>query len=67
MNEHLVQVTFDKLNTCKHRSAEEQVRIIKRCACQGGNFEQRGYFCNAKQIFNVTQEICQGCQVYESK
>lgn len=66
-NINIQVIAFDKLNTCVHRSAEEQVRVVKRCACQGGNYEQRAYFCNAKQLFNVTQEICQTCTQYQPK
>jgi hypothetical protein len=54
-------------NTCKHRSTEEIDKLIKRCSCQGGDYTLKGYYCEIRQIFQVTPEICSECPIYESK
>jgi hypothetical protein len=56
-----------KFNTCKYRSAELEKKLIQRCSCKGGNYTIEGYRCEARQIFQVTLEICNNCPVYESK
>jgi hypothetical protein len=56
-----------KFHTCKYRSEEEQEKLIKRCSCQGGDYILRGYWCDKRQIFQVTPETCQQCPVYEAK
>lgn len=56
-----------KFQTCKYRSDEELEQLIKRCSCQGGDYTIKGYVCNARQIFQVTEEICEGCPIYEAK
>lgn len=63
------QLTPESINfhTCKYRSEEEEDRLIKRCPCQGGDYNLRGYWCEARQIFQVTEDICKDCPVYESK
>jgi hypothetical protein len=61
------QEGVNKFNNCKHRSIDEQSQLIKRCSCQGGNYYQQGYFCNARQIFGVTPIICMQCDIYESR
>jgi hypothetical protein len=53
--------------TCKFRSTEKHERLIKRCSCQGGDYTISAYFCNERQIFDVTPEICKDCPIYESK
>ncbi len=57
----------NKFDTCKFRSAVETTQIIKRCSCQGGDYELKGYFCEERQIFQVTNEICTSCPVYQAK
>lgn len=57
----------EKYNTCIFRSHEEITKIIKRCSCQGGNYEKRGYFCNKKQLFDVDQNDCAECGEYKNK
>lgn len=56
-----------KFNTCKFRSSELITQFIKRCSCKGGDYEIKGYVCNKKRIFNVTEQICKDCESYESK
>lgn len=56
-----------KFQTCKFKSPEEIERHIQRCSCQGGNYTIKGYFCEARQLFQVTEEICKDCPVYETK
>lgn len=56
-----------KFNSCKFRSNDPLVQTIKRCSCKGGDYKVAGYFCNKKQIFQVTEDICKTCEVYESK
>jgi hypothetical protein len=56
-----------KFNTCKFRSEEPIVQTIKRCSCKGGNYQLSGYACYQRQLFQITQDICQNCEVYESK
>ena len=67
-------MSIDELNsesinfhTCKFRSEAEQDRLIKRCSCQGGDYTIKGYWCEQRQIFQVTQEICAGCADYQHK
>lgn len=57
----------DKFNHCKHRSPEEESRIIKRCSCQGGDYVEKGYFCHKRQIFKLGTQICEICELFESK
>jgi hypothetical protein len=57
----------EKLHNCKFRSETELVKVIRRCSCRGGNYEKKGYFCNKKQIFEVTPDICQNCELFESR
>lgn len=61
------QDPLNKINTCIHRSLHEEARLIKRCSCKGGNYYQKGYFCNARQIMGVTAQFCAECTSYESK
>ena len=56
-----------KFHTCKFRSQETQSRVIKRCPCQGGDYNLEGYWCDKRQIFQVTENICAQCMEYESK
>lgn len=56
-----------KFNNCKHRSEEERITIVRRCACNGGDYEDKGYDCKARSIFKVTAEVCQYCWVFEKK
>jgi len=56
-----------KYHTCKFRSEYETKRLIKRCGCQGGDYEASGYVCEERQIFQVNPEICKDCPVYQSK
>jgi hypothetical protein len=58
---------INKFDTCIHRSAEEIVKVIKRCSCQGGPYEKKGHFCNKKQVFDINKEFCDGCDQYKSK
>lgn len=57
----------NRFNECKHRSAEEESRVIKRCSCQGGDYIEKGYFCNKRQIFKLGPQICEICELFESK
>ena len=56
-----------KFNKCKFRSNEETERLVKRCSCQGGDYTAKGYVCELRQIFQVTQDICENCPLFESK
>jgi hypothetical protein len=56
-----------KFNSCKHRSSEEIEKLIRRCNCQGGNYIAKGYYCNTRDIFQLTAEMCKDCPVYEVK
>jgi hypothetical protein len=56
-----------KFHTCKFRSLEEIEKTIKRCSCQGGDFTTKGYWCEQREIFQVTEEICKDCPVYQHK
>jgi hypothetical protein len=62
-----VQQLPSKFETCKHRSAEEISKMIKRCSCQGGPYEMKGYFCYRKNILKLDPEMCINCDLYESK
>jgi|688.fasta_scaffold825136_2 hypothetical protein len=59
-------VTVSKFDTCLFRSKSLQERTIKRCACKGGDFILQGYYCSAKDLFQVTPEICSNCELYKS-
>jgi hypothetical protein len=63
----MIMSEINKFDTCIHRSAEEIVKVIKRCSCQGGPYEKRGHFCNKKQVFDINKEFCDGCDQYKSK
>lgn len=67
MNIEPLNESSDKFNTCKFRSSETVTKTIKRCSCQGGDYTVSAYFCNERQIFDVTTEICKECPIYESK
>ncbi len=58
---------ISKFDNCKFRSEGEEVRLIKRCSCQGGDYTEHGYVCSSKQIFKVTPEICANCEIFEPK
>ena len=65
---------FDKLNEntvkykgCNYKSTELHKKVIQRCSCQGGNQTVEGYFCEKREIFKVTPEICEACPVYETR
>jgi hypothetical protein len=66
---NIEELNTDSLNfnTCKFRSDEKIDRLIKRCSCQGGDYTISAYFCNERQIFDVSPEICKDCPIYESK
>lgn len=63
------QLTNESLNfhTCQFRSETEQERVIKRCSCQGGDFTIKGYWCEKRQLFEITPEICAICPEYQHK
>lgn len=65
MNEE--NTALNKFNNCKFRSEEEEVRVIKRCSCQGGDYTEHGYFCHKNQIFKLTSDVCENCQLFEHK
>jgi hypothetical protein len=67
MNIESLDINQNKFDTCKFRSSEEISRIIKRCSCQGGDYETKGFYCEERQLFQITKEICATCPVYESK
>lgn len=54
-------------HTCRFRSDQEHERIIKRCSCQGGDYTMKGYWCDKRQIFQVTEQICANCPEYQHK
>jgi hypothetical protein len=62
-----IQQLPSKFGTCKHRSEEEVSQTIKRCSCQGGSYEVKGYYCNKKNIIKLEPDICIHCEEYESK
>jgi hypothetical protein len=56
-----------KFQNCKHRSVELQKNLIKRCPCQGGDYEDTGYFCEARKIFKIDSSVCEYCYMFENK
>lgn len=56
-----------KFENCKHRSAELKKTIIRRCPCQGGDYEDSGYECSARKIFKVEPSVCEYCYLFEDK
>ena len=67
MNNELEINAQYKFDNCKHKSAEQKKTIIRRCPCQGGDYEEAGYQCEARNIFNVNVNICEYCHVFEKK
>lgn len=57
----------EKFHTCKFRSDNEIEKTIKRCSCQGGDYNAKGFWCEKREIFQVTEQICVNCPVYEHK
>jgi len=57
----------EKHKTCIFRSADVVSKTIKRCSCQGGNYEVQGYFCNKKQLMDVKPSDCESCTEYQHK
>jgi hypothetical protein len=41
--------------------------MVRRCACQGGNYEDAGYDCLKRSIFKVDEEVCKYCWEFEDK
>jgi hypothetical protein len=58
---------YTKFDTCKHRSIDPIKKLIKRCSCKGGDYEQEGFFCLKRQVFNINHQFCSTCEEYESK
>lgn len=56
-----------KFDNCRHRSSEMQKTLIKRCQCQGGDYEDTGFYCSARKIFKVDPSICEYCYMFEKK
>jgi hypothetical protein len=56
-----------KYHTCKFKSENKIKRVIKRCACQGGDYEIHADYCNKLDVFDLTPDICELCDHYESK
>jgi hypothetical protein len=56
-----------KFDNCKHRSEEIKTTIIRRCACQGGDYEDSGHECSARKIFKITPDVCEYCYMFENK
>ena len=54
-------------HTCKFRSENEREEIVRRCQCQGGDYTIKGYWCEKRQIFQVTEDICAECTEYQHK
>lgn len=67
MNIEPINNSSMNFNTCKFRSKEPVIQKIKRCSCQGGDYEKAVHVCHERQIFDVTQEICEDCPIYESQ
>lgn len=59
-----IETNFD---TCKHRSVDPIVKIIKRCSCKGGDYEKHGFSCLKRNIFNINHQFCSTCEEYEHK
>lgn len=60
--------TSIKFNSCKFRSVDPVTQIKKGCPCKGGgDYMITAYICEKRQIFEVNDEICNACDVYESK
>lgn len=56
-----------KFENCIHRSPEMRTTIVRRCACQGGDYQDTGYDCSARGIFKVEPGVCAYCHVFEEK
>jgi hypothetical protein len=56
-----------KFETCRFRSNEKIKHLVKRCSCQGGDYEVSAFLCHKRSIFDVNKEICENCTEYESK
>ena len=56
-----------KFENCKHRSLEKRTTIIRRCPCQGGDYEDSGFDCSVRKIFKVDSNVCEYCYMFEKK
>lgn len=56
-----------KFHSCKFRSESEITRTIRRCPCQGGDYNANGFWCEKREIFQVNAYVCKECTEYESK
>jgi hypothetical protein len=56
-----------KFYTCKYRSEQEEEVVITRCSCKGGNYIDKGWVCNKKNIFKLNTNICNECDDYKQK
>lgn len=60
------ELVISKFDTCIFRSKDLQERVIKRCSCKGGDMHLQGYYCSAKDLFQVTPEICKTCELHKT-
>lgn len=67
MNIESLNINPNNFDTCKFRSKNEVTKLIKRCSCQGGDYEIKGYYCEERQLFQINKEICSVCPLYHSK
>lgn len=56
-----------KFEHCIHRSKETRTTIIRRCPCQGGDYQDTGYDCSARGIFKVEPLVCEHCYMFEKR
>jgi hypothetical protein len=67
MNIEPIDENSFKFITCKFRSTNPVTQTVKRCSCRGGDYQISAFMCYERDIFQVTEDICKDCDIYESK
>lgn len=55
--------TEEKFNTCQFRSEEKEFRKLSTCC----DSVISGFHCNKKNIFNILEQDCAQCLLYQPK
>ena len=57
---------MERIDVCKHRSPERVKGKVKVCSC-GVTKDVTEYSCIKRDIFPLTNQICDQCGVFEEK
>lgn len=53
-----------KFTNCKHRTANEDVYMVKTCC---GHLTKWGFLCTKLNVGGVLPVYCAGCEVFEAR